>query len=189
MTYAAAGLAVNRVASPRVTTIESVRIVGMSFLLGFLAGAGGSAPDRPVQAARLDTLGDVVIEVWTTRGIRPPLPAERVAPASRPERRAGPRRPRGPAGRAHRRTRRGGAPPARRGVERAGHLGGIAAVAGVGAGGAPGMDAQPGAPTRIAIRTMEGTKRVIATAPGRSRWRRLRRCRRTRSARRAGGGR
>src|SRR5260370_22615277 len=83
MTYAAAGLAVNRVASPRVTTIESVRIVGMSFLLGFLAGAGGSAPDRPVQAARLDTLGDVVIEVWTTRGVRPALPTEPVGLAPR----------------------------------------------------------------------------------------------------------
>src|SRR5260370_10932008 len=83
MTYAAAGRAVHRTASTRVTTIESVRIVGMSFLLAFLAGAGGSAPDRPVQAARLDTLGDLVIEVWTTRGIRPALPAERVGLAPR----------------------------------------------------------------------------------------------------------
>src|SRR5690349_25163525 len=45
MTYAAAGLAVHGTVSPRATTIESVRIVGMSFLL--TARAGSSLGHRP----------------------------------------------------------------------------------------------------------------------------------------------
>src|SRR6266446_3479758 len=113
MTYAAAGLAVNRVASPRVTTIESVRIVGMSFLLS-------SAPDRPVQAARLDALGDVVIEVWTTRGIRPALPTERVGLASRLDGLEGLRRIRVHVGRGDRQIDRRRAPVAQLEIEPAG---------------------------------------------------------------------
>src|SRR5258707_2358866 len=120
MTYAAAGRAVHRTASPRVTTIESVRIVGMSFLLACLAGAGGSAPDRPVQAARLDTLGDVVIEVWTTRGIRPALPAERVGLASRLDGLEGLRRIRVHVGRGNRQIDRRRAPVAQLEIEPAG---------------------------------------------------------------------
>src|SRR5260370_8320271 len=119
MTYAAAGRAVHRTASPRVTTIESVRIVGMSFLLAFLAGAGGSAPDRPVQAARLDTLGDLVIEVWTTRGIRPALPAERVGLAPRLDGLEGLRRIRVHVGRGDRQIDRRRGPVAQLEVERA----------------------------------------------------------------------
>src|SRR5258708_24968675 len=117
MTYAAAGRAVHRTASPRVTTIESVRIVGMSFLLAFLAGAGGSAPDRPVQAARLDTLGDLVIEVWTTRGIRPALPAERVGLAPRLDGLEGLRRIRVHVGRGDRQIDRRRAPLAQLEIE------------------------------------------------------------------------
>src|SRR6266404_245638 len=120
MTYAAAGLVVHRTASPRVTTIESVRTVGMSFLLSFLPGAGGSVADRPVQAARLDTLGDVVIEVWTTRGIRPALPAERFGLAPRLDGLEGLRRIRVHVGRGDRQIDRRRAPVAQLEIEPAG---------------------------------------------------------------------